>query len=130
MSKRTRLGVQAPRPHGLGAFCMSGYSNHSKENNEEKHMTDPPMEYRTGSIRYVIGTAKRNMPRTEKYVRREFGSPFVDRELNNAILAFAMYDEDETLHRSTVVGGEPPEEMRRIMAFEFGPQQEVIADTA
>jgi hypothetical protein len=86
------------------------------------------IKQRVGSARYVMESEAANLNSTDNFVRHGFSTAFdgngKGNVLRNANLAIALYDEDEVLVR-TIVLGNPSEAMRKLMAFEF--ESEVIA---
>jgi len=80
---------------------------------------------RIGSAKFVIESTSENLARTENYVRQALTTAFPG--LRNATVALAVYDEHDVLVR-TVVFGNPTDEMKKLMDFEFrsdDPEPEV-----
>lgn len=88
------------------------------------------IKQRVGSLRYVLESEAPNLNPSENFVRQKFTTAFDGNGkgggLRNANLAMAMYDENEELVRTVVIGN-PSEAMRKLMDFEFGPYEPEVA---
>jgi len=72
------------------------------------------------SVRVVLETEPRNRQATEAYAKRALKSAF--QGLKNANSALAIYDENDVQVGRDETGN-PSEEMRRLMDYEFGDDE-------